>query len=115
MAPRLTGEHRKKGERDAAVPAPAAGRIAVPEEMQAKALVRQMMRAMRRARKYAEENFENVGERFADEARAIHYGEAEERAIYGEATLAEAKELIEEDIPVGFLGPKKRNRRKTSH
>ena len=113
MAPRLTGQHRRKGEPDISVPATAGGSdIAVPDEVRARALARQILRSMRKMRKHAEENFENVGENFAEEARAIHYGEAEERAIFGEATLAEAKELIEEDIPVGFLGPKKRNRRK---
>jgi hypothetical protein len=114
MAPRLSGDHRKKGERDN-LPVPVAsggGDIAVPDEIRARAVARQIIRSMRKMRKHAEENFENVGENFAEEARAIHYGEAEERAIYGEATLAEAKELMEEDIPVGFLGPKKRNRRK---
>jgi hypothetical protein len=54
-------------------------------------------------RKHVEENAEYVGERFPDEARAIHYGDAEERQIYGEATLADARELIEEGIPVAPL------------
>ena len=51
-------------------------------------------------RKQVEENAEYVGERFPNEARAIHYGDAEERQIYGEATLQDAKDLIEEGIPV---------------
>ena len=116
MAPRLTGRHRRKGERDASVPAVAGGGIDVPDEVranaQARAVARQILRSMRKMQKHVEENCENVGENFAEEARAIHYGEAEKRDIYGEATLAEAKELLEEDIPIGFLGPKKRNRRK---
>ena len=41
-----------------------------------------------------------VGQGFADEARKMHYGEIEHRSIYGEANLAEAKELIEEGIEV---------------
>ena len=113
MAPRLTGQHRRKGEDAPSVPATVAGGdISVPDEVRARAVAREILRSMRKMRKHAEENFENVGANFAEEARAIHYGEAEERAIFGEATLAEAKELIEEDIAVGFLGPKKRNRRK---
>ena len=50
-----------------------------------------------------------MGDNFADEARAIHYGETEERGIYGEATSDEAKELEEEDIPVRRLpfGPRR--------
>lgn len=43
---------------------------------------------------------ENVGERFADEARKIHYGEAEERGIRGQATREQAEALVEEGIAV---------------
>lgn len=50
--------------------------------------------------KHMAETAENVGDRFAEEARKIHYGEKEERAIYGAATPPEARELIEEGIPV---------------
>lgn len=53
-----------------------------------------------KVRKHVEENSEYVGERFPDEARAIHNGDAEERQIYGEATLDDARELIEEGISV---------------
>jgi hypothetical protein len=41
-----------------------------------------------------------VGDRFADEARAIHLGEADARAVHGNATAAEAKSLVEEGVPV---------------
>ncbi len=51
-------------------------------------------------RKFIEDNAEYVGRRFPDEARKIHYGEADERHIYGESTLAEARELIEEGIDI---------------
>ena len=54
-------------------------------------------------RKQVEDNAEYVGERFSNEARAIHYGDAEERQIYGEATLKDARDLIEEGIPVAPL------------
>ena len=54
-------------------------------------------------RKHVEKNAEYVGEKFPYEARAIHYGDAEERQIYGEATVEDAKELIEEGIPVAPL------------
>jgi hypothetical protein len=42
---------------------------------------------------------EDVGPRFAEEARKIHTGESEERGIYGEATVTEAQELTEEGVP----------------
>ena len=51
-----------------------------------------------------------VGEDFADEARAIHYGDTEERDIYGEATDKEAEDLEEEDIDFFRLPfPRRRN------
>ena len=43
---------------------------------------------------------EDVGERFADEARRIHHGEAQARSIRGRASLADAVELLEEGIGV---------------
>ena len=49
------------------------------------------------------EGSEGVGDRFADEARAIHLGEAEARAIHGRATRAEAEALLEEGVPVAPL------------
>ena len=42
---------------------------------------------------------EDVGKEFASEARAIHYGESSERAIYGKTTRSEAIELAEEGVP----------------
>lgn len=46
---------------------------------------------------------EDVGERFPEEARRIHYGEAETRGIIGQASAEEARDLIEEGIPVAPL------------
>ncbi|MDM0072641.1 DUF1178 family protein [Variovorax sp. J31P207] len=46
---------------------------------------------------------EDVGERFVDEARKMHYGEAEERGIRGQATPEQARSLAEEGIPVFTL------------
>ena len=46
---------------------------------------------------------ESVGDRFADEARAIHLGESEARSIHGRATPAEAAALVEEGIQVAAL------------
>lgn len=44
------------------------------------------------------ENSEYVGDRFAEEARKIHFGETETRGIYGEATTEEAKALVDEGV-----------------
>ncbi len=76
--------------------APAVPTALTPRQVEmAKALV-----AMRRLRAHVEASFENVGKRFAEEARKIHYEEAEARDIFGQATLDEAKELLEEGIEV---------------
>lgn len=48
-------------------------------------------------------NAEDVGDKFPEEARKIHYGEAEERGIIGQASPQEAKALIEEGIEVAPL------------
>ncbi|MBM6593400.1 DUF1178 family protein [Microvirga pudoricolor] len=59
--------------------------------------IRSMLRAMR---DHVVQNAENVGHGFAEEARKMHYGEAEQRSIYGEAAPAEARALVEEGIDV---------------
>ncbi|KAB7615264.1 DUF1178 family protein [Amylibacter sp. SFDW26] len=56
--------------------------------------------ALAEMRKKVEENSENVGTDFAKEARAIHEGDAPERAIHGEAKIQDAKELIDDGIAV---------------
>lgn len=56
-----------------------------------------------KVREHIKENFDYVGDKFADEARKMHSGESEERAIYGEATPEEAKALIEEGVPASPL------------
>ena len=58
---------------------------------------------MAEAQKKLLEKSEHVGDRFPDEARAIHLGEAEARAIHGRATSADAESLREEGIPVAPL------------
>jgi hypothetical protein len=61
------------------------------------------MRALRQVQDHIEKNFDHVGRRFAEEARKMHYGEADKRSIYGEATSAEAKKLRDEGIEVGQI------------
>jgi len=59
------------------------------------------MRAMLRAfHRHLKENAQDVGAGFADEARKIHYGETEERAIYGQASEEDARALHDEGIEV---------------
>jgi hypothetical protein len=59
-----------------------------------------VLKALRAMQHHIESNFDHVGRRFPEEARKIHYGEAEKRSIYGEATRAEAKELVDEGVEV---------------
>lgn len=73
--------------------------LTAPEEM------RKMRQFMTGLRKYVQDNAEYVGPRFAEEARKIHYGETEERQIYGEATVKEAVDLVEEGVDVAPLPP----------
>lgn len=49
------------------------------------------------------ESSEWVGDRFAEEARSMHLGESEARAVHGNATAAEAKSLIDDGVPVASL------------
>ncbi len=63
----------------------------------------EMREALGELRRQVEESCDYVGGEFAEEARKIHYGEADERNIYGEATDDEAKELTDEGIKVGKI------------
>ena len=64
-----------------------------------------MMEAMSRLRRHVEETFDDVGDAFAAEARAIHEGKSEERGIYGQATAQEVRELVEDGVPIAPLPP----------
>ncbi|WP_281954689.1 DUF1178 family protein [Pseudophaeobacter arcticus] len=82
----------------AAVAVPNSGRGALSTPMSGQAA--EMEKALSELRRKVEENSDYVGKDFASEARAMHLGDAPERAIYGEAKPEEAKALIEEGIPV---------------
>lgn len=64
---------------------------------------RQLRAMLRALREHVVAHSEHVGARFPEEARKIHYGEAEERSIYGEASPAEARALVEEGIEVAAI------------
>jgi hypothetical protein len=87
-------------------PAPEAVPVAMPDP---RALA--FLEMLRRVRRHVEENSEHVGNRFPEEARKIHYGEADARGIYGEATRDEVEELIDEGIEIHALPmlPEERN------
>lgn len=91
MAPAVV---RSKGSRAESAPKPEAKL----EDPRARAML--LAALARKLREHVEKNFEDVGERFPEEVRRMHHGEAEARDVYGRATLSEAKELLEEGIPV---------------
>lgn len=96
MAPRLA---RRKGADDAPkVPAAAPEAPAEPTAPQPAMMAAAMGQALRALKAVVEKNCDYVGEKFAEEARKIHYGETEARGIYGETTPAEAEELREEGV-----------------
>lgn len=64
-----------------------------------------MMEAMGRLRRHVEANFDYVGDRFAQEARAIHDGSAEDRGIYGQASREEVRALAADGVPIAPLPP----------
>ena len=76
---------------DSSAPVPVASNNAVPEEF---------LKAMRTIRDTVKKNADYVGQGFAEEARKIHYGESEERGIYGEASAEDVNGLKEEGIDV---------------
>ena len=85
------------------IPAKSNRKDEVPQKMVAGPVdprVAMMMKMMREMRQQVEENADYVGDKFAEEARKIHFAEAEARGIYGEATAEEATALIEEGIEV---------------
>ena len=69
-----------------------------------------MMEAMGRIRRHVEDNFDDVGDGFASEARAIHEGRSEDRGIYGQATSAEVRDLVEDGVPIAPLPPEPRKK-----
>ena len=100
MAPRIVS---KKG-RDVAVPAPAAADAATSASTPLMmAQERELRVKLKELRDHIVKNADNVGERFPNEARKMHYGDIEHRPIYGEASPDEARALIDEGVEVSPL------------
>ena len=102
MAPRIVGKKgRERGEpvpvHAAETPAPAAPAGSTPLLM---AQERELRAKIKELRDHIVKNADNVGEKFPNEARKMHYGEIEQRPIYGEASPEEAKSLIDEGVEV---------------
>ncbi len=109
MAPALGRGTKKRGapapvETPTALSAPEPVAMISPQEQEFRAKLKEL-------RDHLTKNADNVGSKFPEEARKMHYGEIEHRSIYGEASPQEAKELHEEGIefhPIPVL-PDERN------
>ncbi len=114
MAPRLSSTARKRPpaieapvptpETPAPAPSPAQVAMITPQE-------RELRSKLKELRDHLVKNADNVGTKFPEEARKMHYGEIEPRSIYGIASPEEAKDLSEEGIefhPLPIL-PDERN------
>ena len=100
MAPRIARKGKSKS-----APEPVA---APAEDTASTSLVmapqeRELLSKLKELRDHVLRNADNVGNKFPDEARKMHYGDIEHRAIYGEATAEEARALIDEGVEVAPL------------
>lgn len=94
MAPRIGA----KGDRAEEPPGVTRDMVSAnPETM------KEMLTAMAAAQKRVLEMSHYVGDRFAEEARAIHHGETESRSIYGKATAEQVESLVDDGIQVARL------------
>jgi hypothetical protein len=111
MAPRLASSEKPKGPVETPAPAPVAATtdktpvaMVSPQEHEFRAKLKEL-------REHLTKNADNVGPKFPEQARKMHYGEIEHRSIYGEASPKDAKDLAEEGIefhPLPIL-PEDRN------
>ena len=114
MAPRLASSKKRKTAVEAPAPeapapaaapaAPAPVAMISPQEQEVRAKLKEL-------RDHLVKNADNVGPKFPEEARKMHYGETEHRSIYGVASPEEADELADEGIefhPLPIL-PDERN------
>jgi len=100
MAPRIARKGKSKSALEP-VAAPAddtnsTSLVMAPQE-------RELVAKLRELRDHVLKNADDVGKKFPEEARKMHYGDIEQRAIYGEATADEARSLVDEGIEVAAL------------
>ena len=99
MAPQIVSKKGRETPAPAAAPpvastdvtAPASTPLLMAQERELRAKIKEL-------RDHIVKNADNVGERFPNEARKMHYGDIEHRSIYGEATMDDAKKMLDEGI-----------------
>jgi hypothetical protein len=107
MAPRIVSKKgRESQSNDVPAPASPAAVTDVTAPTSTPLLMaqeRELRAKLKELRDHIVKNADNVGERFPNEARKMHYGDIEHRPIYGEASPEEARSLIDEGVEVSPL------------
>jgi hypothetical protein len=111
MAPQIVSkkgrdnrEVAKENSRENSMPAAGSTDVAAPGSTPLMMAQERELRAkLKELRDHIVKNADNVGERFPNEARKMHYGDIEHRPIYGEASPDEARALIDEGVEVSPL------------
>ncbi|MEA2898140.1 MAG: hypothetical protein QOJ84_3755 [Bradyrhizobium sp.] len=101
MAPQIVSKKRRNSAAPSPAPTtdvttPASTPLMMAQERELRAKLKEL-------RDHIVKNADNVGERFPNEARKMHYGDIEHRPIYGEASPEEARSLIDEGVEVSPL------------
>jgi hypothetical protein len=103
MAPRIVSKKGRDTKPSDHLPVPVAAAEVIPPSSPTPLLMAQeveLRAKLRELRDHIVKNADNVGEKFPNEARKMHYGDIEHRPIYGDASPDEAKALIEEGVEV---------------
>ena len=111
MAPRLSANAKKRGTRRAEMPVTAEAPAATAPVAMISPQEQEFRSKLKELREHLTKNATDVGQKFPEEARKMHYGETEHKSIYGVASPEDAKELAEEGIefhPLPIL-PDERN------
>ena len=103
MAPQIVSKKGREEQRQAPVEAAAPEAAATESTPLLMAQERELRAKIKELRDHITKNADNVGERFPNEARKMHYGDIEHRPIYGEASPDEARALIDEGVEVSPL------------
>jgi hypothetical protein len=103
MAPQIVSKKRRGSAEPAPAPVAATEGSAPTSTPLMMAQERELRAKLKELRDHIVKNADNVGERFPNEARKMHYGDIEHRPIYGEASPEEARSLIDEGVEVSPL------------
>ena len=104
MAPQIASKKGREIAAPAQEPAASATETTAPASTPLlMAQERELRAKLKELRDHIVKNADNVGERFPNEARKMHYGDIEHRPIYGEASPDEARALVDEGVEVSPL------------